>query len=1547
MTRNFNSLVLPLLVGCSTISVPCRTSAESFVGDDGRYYLDEDAIVAERNWLNSLIPYDIDLCDPEPPVTKTDMIPLVGFPRDQGPLGTCWLFKYAGLLEIQHTINCAVCNDWSAYGYPLDGECPPEVNVGFCPPPTDLDNFPLHLSLQTFMECGGHYQFLDNPPNVRTFYWVESFFKEYGLPPESLQPYEWDPDSGYRSDLDDFIAVCPFIDRNGNGQCDIADIAESAEINPFLVSVNRDTSFQTIDWSTYSGAWSGHPAVCVLANNMVLGITIGKWCIQKTGLHFWPHSMDAICTHDDTTTEICGGIHDVIVIGYEYIESTGEMYWYLRNSHDNALPLRISYDELQKCNLSGMGTVIPLFGTHASPSTPCPTAWLEGSDCVELESASFVCDPGSICTTCDMDGDGLFNIEDRCLSVPNPFANDAVCDTDDDFWPEDVEGLCTGGCDNCIGLPNPFQSDFDTDNVGDACDNCIFKHNPADSAGDQADEDGDDFGDACDNCPSVSNPDQEDIMDDFDGDGIGDGVGDFCDNCREVANPDQRDRMDDFDGDTVGDGVGDACDNCPFQVNNGQQDQDRDGVGNACDNCTTIPNSDQWDCDMPVRPATYFGTGLDGDACDPDPCLNPWEIVEVNEDAEHFVELTFAHPGQPDTEMSPMGIPFSAPWGVHNAYCDCGFHADGTPVEPTDCENPLLSQQCLHTGFEVPDWDIDLNGWHYLYLEEDAGSDRFGLRPRWFRQLYDEGAYECGTGSGYEWGCDPGDADRWYTDVGAYNLDSFHWNWIAEEALCSPYTGGTCKVNAQLYFNINMPSGPDADHDYYWPRGANFRASTDGFHGGIGGNPGGGGTAVPASSRMSIDPEIKKWRDHALALKTWETSSNTDPGIWGYESWPQGSALRGLAIVDMDPRTGWITGGYGNAFDEATDVIDTIGFAAAAVPMQGRSLPDLWVFGGKDLVGPSAELWHGVPEVSSNTGAAQYRWTRHVSIGGSDLVDDLPVPWPSPRAGAVLFEDPSTSTLVLWGGRGPAGAMGDMWRLDPATVTWTLMQHSGDAPEALSAMASTQGMLDGRAFGWPQAGDRHVGFIWGGIVDQSIPTADLLALDLATGTFVRLDLRGESPLPMVDVALAADPTSRKLYLYGGFDGMELHNWIWAMDTVSLRSHLMVEDCDFGACPYRGSGNVLLSADENHRMTVLTGKVEDTVPEDVTEWHFVHRPGGWSRGTELQPGAIRGDCDGDGVPETWVAARCSSQPEWWGEPGRWECDSTTDDLVCVQSPAFDARLESRTVNGLEQIRARDDGILFVLERWKLLSVDISGPEPLVLDTWSLPGRGRDFELWGYKVVVAADSGLSIVDASDPENLVPVKEIATCGRAVSVEISTDTAVFATPTGIGQVDLNGIGFGYPDYHAFTVPSWQGGWDVYSMRDPGLCVMLSSIAESICALRGCPADGRRAFDIESGLAFLAGIRQILVIDLSPMDGYTFRAQVPMPGQPSDLRMEDGVLYVNTFWSETMAVDLSDPVAPVELGAHVVEQWVDGLYGFDERKYRIQEDSIEVAIPW
>ena len=138
--------------------------------------------------------------------------------------------------------------------------------------------------------------------------------------------------------------------------------------------------------------------------------------------------------------------------------------------------------------------------------------------------------------------------------------------------------------DNCVNVPNPGQDDGDNDGVGNLCDNCLTTSNA-----DQLDRDEDGVGDACepdsdddgtidddDNCVNLSNENQADAD--------RDGVGDVCDNCPQTPNANQADADED--------GTGDACESVPvcdaFEVTRAEVEPFiyvvRDSTENATDN---------------------------------------------------------------------------------------------------------------------------------------------------------------------------------------------------------------------------------------------------------------------------------------------------------------------------------------------------------------------------------------------------------------------------------------------------------------------------------------------------------------------------------------------------------------------------------------------------------------------------------------------------------------------------------------------------------------------------------------------------------------------------------------------------------------------------------------------------------------------------------------------------------------------------------------------------------------------------------------------------
>ena len=92
--------------------------------------------------------------------------------------------------------------------------------------------------------------------------------------------------------------------------------------------------------------------------------------------------------------------------------------------------------------------------------------------------------------------------------------------------------------------------------------------------------------------------------------------------------------------------------------------------------------------------------------------------------------------------------------------------------------------------------------------------------------------------------------------------------------------------------------------------------------------------------------------------------------------------------------------------------------------------------------------------------------------------------------------------------------------------------------------------------------------------------------DLSTGEFDLIS-QGVNAPERVDASLAIDALGETVYFYGGWDGNQWHNDLWALDLVERGWYQVLADKPVGWGPPPGAGSALLAEATNGRLTVMT------------------------------------------------------------------------------------------------------------------------------------------------------------------------------------------------------------------------------------------------------------------------------------------------------------------------------------------------------------------------
>jgi N-acetylneuraminic acid mutarotase len=143
------------------------------------------------------------------------------------------------------------------------------------------------------------------------------------------------------------------------------------------------------------------------------------------------------------------------------------------------------------------------------------------------------------------------------------------------------------------------------------------------------------------------------------------------------------------------------------------------------------------------------------------------------------------------------------------------------------------------------------------------------------------------------------------------------------------------------------------------------------------------------------------------------------------------------------------------------------------------------------------------------------------------ILDPLAKTWtdqklsPSPRArqAASMVYEPATRRMILFGGDGPYGVLGDTWAYDPATNTWSQL-HPSVSPPARSSHAMVFDPVTGKII------------MFGGVDWDLRNFGDTWAFDPATTTWTQIHTT-HSPDARDSCVMASVTASGRIVLFGG------------------------------------------------------------------------------------------------------------------------------------------------------------------------------------------------------------------------------------------------------------------------------------------------------------------------------------------------------------------------------------------------------------------------------
>ena len=207
---------------------------------------------------------------------------------------------------------------------------------------------------------------------------------------------------------------------------------------------------------------------------------------------------------------------------------------------------------------------------------------------------------------------------------------------------------------------------------------------------------------------------------------------------------------------------------------------------------------------------------------------------------------------------------------------------------------------------------------------------------------------------------------------------------------------------------------------------------------------------------------------------------------------------------------------------------------------------------------------------------------------------------PPARKGAGVVYDPVTHRLIMFGGYGTESPLNDTWAYDSVGNAWTKLEPGGSIPPARGSVTMVYDPVSRRLV------------LFGGAVNVGAPLGDIWAYDPLANIWTQLVPSGTVAPARGGAAMAYDPISRRLIVFGGFDDTgACLNDTWAFDPTA---NFWTELDPAGAVPPARSWHSMACDPTSGRLIMFGG--QDSAGTSLDDaWAYVSAANTW---TELEP-----------------------------------------------------------------------------------------------------------------------------------------------------------------------------------------------------------------------------------------------------------------------------------------------------------------------------------------